>query len=113
MSQDKPDIVIRLIPERLANPDADLRYDLPDLIQRLTNGAATDNGYGPNDEMYVFLRWDGAESTMAAVLRVLETERLHGNDLAVAATVAVGRHPRYRTVFPEGEGGELLVEDSA
>ena len=31
----------------------------------------------------------------------------------LAATVAVGRHPRYRTVFPEGEGGELLVEDSA
>ena len=38
-------IIIVLDPGRLANPDADLRYRIPEWIEEVSNGAICDNGY--------------------------------------------------------------------
>ena len=38
-------IIIVLNPAKLENPDLDLRYDIPDRIHEVSNGAIQDNGY--------------------------------------------------------------------
>ncbi len=38
-------IVIRLDPQLLSNPDADLRYRIPELLAQRSEGAITDDGY--------------------------------------------------------------------
>jgi len=40
-----PSIVIQLDPKLLVNPDADLRYLLPDLIVERSQGSIADDGY--------------------------------------------------------------------
>ena len=40
-----PTIYVRLDPRKLDNPDTDLRYALPDLIQEASCGEVKDDGY--------------------------------------------------------------------
>ena len=50
-------IIISLDPEKLSNPNADLRYDLPDKIEELSDNRITDSGYDYDNKniMYVFM----------------------------------------------------------
>lgn len=43
-------IIITLDPEKLDNPDLDLRYTLPEQLEQWTHGAVTDNGYDYLDD---------------------------------------------------------------
>ncbi len=56
-------IIIVLNPAKLENPDADLRYDIPDTIEEITEGDIQGDGYDydfpNNDDMAIFLTGNG------------------------------------------------------
>lgn len=93
-----PDIVIRLSPRLLQNPDADLRYLLSDEIIAQGNGLLEDNGYdyatpiseGGSTDLLLFLSTDAPNDAIVIVHKVLATATICGNsDLARATTVTI------------------------
>ena len=44
-SRPRPENAIRLDPERLANPDLELRYALPNKLEKVTQGRVRDDAY--------------------------------------------------------------------
>ncbi len=105
-----PSIVIRLDPAKLDNPDLDLRYDIPDLLAQRSDGVISDDGYDYEVEggaMHIYLATTDNTRALPFVLTLLLEDRLHGNRLADAATVAVSDVPavdalEFRVVYPAG-----------
>jgi hypothetical protein len=98
-------IVIKLYPEKLANPDLDLRYLLPDLIVEKSGKLLRDDGYdygAKTEAMLVYLTTDDVEKALPFVLEVIENETVKGNRLKDAAIVAAGDDDNYRIVYPPG-----------
>ena len=56
-------IIITLDPEKLDNPDLDLRYTLPEQLEQWTHGADTDTGYDYLDDQLlgIWLETESAE----------------------------------------------------
>ena len=44
------DVNITLDPTKLSNPDADLRYLIPDKVSAISDGKISDNGYDYDEE---------------------------------------------------------------
>jgi hypothetical protein len=85
-------IVIRLNPQQLANPDADLRYRIPEMLEELSQGMIVDDGYtydDDSDEMHVYLLTTRLDLALPLVLEFLRTAHPLGNDLS-GNGVAVG-----------------------
>ncbi len=85
-----PTILIRLEPARLANPDADLRYVLPDRLVEASRGRLRDDGFDyedGTDAMLVFLAADDLAAVLPDVIDLLENHDVLGNRLADAAIV--------------------------
>jgi hypothetical protein len=84
-----PTIVIRLDPAALADPDADLRYRVPDLLAARTGNLLRDDGYGyeaGTDAMLIFLRTPELPASIEAVTRFLmDSAELLGQDLRPGA----------------------------
>lgn len=106
-----PTIALRLEPERLENPDLDLRYELPDAIERETDGAVRPNGYDygrTSDALVLFLETRELASAIPAVIAFLERETLLENVLAGRVIVAVSerdcadRDEDFAAVYPRG-----------
>ncbi len=96
-------IVIRLDPRLLTNPDADIRYRLPELLVQRSEGILTDDGYdylGDGHSLVLFLKTTQLESGLACVLELIEHVRVLGNDLRGAAVVAVERESGFEVVYP-------------
>jgi hypothetical protein len=114
-----PSIVIRLDPEGLQNPDADLRYELPDLLAERSGGLMKADGYDYEPDcnaMQIYLRTSDVGSAVSQIVEFLETESLHGNRLAEAAQVGVNESEaslvrEYRIVYPPGSSGVIAVPD--
>jgi len=104
-------IVLKLDPERLENPDADLRYLVPDFLAQRSEGVIADDGYDylENYEMVIFLQVTDVARASEIILQVLATERIHGNDLRPGCTVGVERDGTYEVIFPPGFQGEFRV----
>lgn len=86
-------ILIRLDPAQLPNPDADLRYLVPDALAKASDGLLRDDAYDYEEGtnvMRIFLATEHVEAGVAIVIRFLEDERVLGNHLAPAAEVAIG-----------------------
>ena len=116
-----PSIVIRLDPTQLADPDLDMRYEIPDLLAQRSGGLIADDGYeyetydldSPN-ALLIFLKTPNIESALPHVLSLIEKDRLCGNDLAPASIVGVSEQnapeaTEYRVVFPAGASPVLKV----
>ena len=102
-------IVIQLDPTRLANPDLDIRYMLPDLLVARSGGRLREDGYdyfgeGLESLMQVYLTTEDAAAALPGVIHVLRTERVLGNDLSEVA-VAVEDEEGFRVVHPPGFAG--------
>ena len=92
-------IVIKLDPRKLTNPDADLRYRVPDAICELTSRRVWGVGYDYLDEpnsiggpvMAIFLECadDDIEGSLASVLEILKTTTFIDNQLGDVAEVLV------------------------
>lgn len=100
-----PTLAIRLDPRLLNNPDADLRYRLPDLLVERSGGLMDDDGYdyvGENALMVVFLKTTDTEASLAHAVHVIENVPLLGNDLKAAAVIALDRGDGYKVAYPPG-----------
>jgi hypothetical protein len=103
-----PTIAIRLDPDLLDNPDADLRYLIPDLIVAAGGGFAAGDGYDYDvmGRMILYLAVTDLAAGLSAVEAVLDHQQPLGNHLRPAAIVAVAEPDHcddpqaYRVVFP-------------
>ncbi len=100
-------IIVKLEPGKLANPDLDLRYLIPDRIEEISDGAIQDNGYDylEDDSLGIWLRAESAEGSYPVVIKMMQEERFLGNDLAQAAEVYISElesdeFENCRKVFP-------------
>ncbi len=86
-------IVISMDSRKMANPDLDIRYLLPDRIEEWSEGAVTDDGYDYVDEdghiLAVWLDTENADDWWPKVVELLKTEQFMDNDLSQSALVLI------------------------
>lgn len=84
-------IVIKLNPEKLTHPDADLRYLIPDTIEELTFGKVKDNGFDYLDDkvssMLIYLSSDNPKENIFSVLEIINTQTFKGNQISGRAEI--------------------------
>jgi hypothetical protein len=96
-------IAIKIAPDKLANPNLDLRYVLPDLIAGRSGNTIQDDGYdyaADSDAMLVYLTTGDLEKALPVVIEVIENVEVLGNCLKDAVIVAAGVYDDYRVVYP-------------
>ena len=106
-------LAIRLDPQLLDNPDADIRYRLPDLLAERSAGVITDDGYdyvGEQPLMVVFLKASRLKPALACILDVIVNVPVVGCLLRPGAVVAVERKAGWEVVYPPGFAGPFLPE---
>jgi hypothetical protein len=106
-------LVIRLDPKLLSNPDADLRYVLPDLLVERSSGNFTDDGYdylGEEPYLVLFLKASNLSAAISCVTDMIENVRVLDNDLRPATVVAVETPKGYEIVHPASFDGKFLAE---
>lgn len=104
-------IVVRLDPRLLDNPDADIRYRLPELLVERSGGIITDDGYdyvGDVPLLVVFLKASEVERALACVVDVVQNVHVLDNDLRLAGVVAVERDGGHEVVYPSDFVGPFL-----
>lgn len=87
-------IVIRLTPAKLKNPDLDLRYVVPDEIEKATKGAISDNGYDylPDKSMGIWLQTENAQQYYPFIVKLFKKKKFLKNDLAKAAEIYISEN---------------------
>jgi hypothetical protein len=108
-----PTIIVRLNPQLLDNPDADIRYRLPDLLAERSGGVISDDGYdyvGDEPLLVLFLKASKLKPALACVLDVIQNVRVLGNDLRRAVVVAVRRRGGHDVAYPPDFAGPFLPE---
>lgn len=106
-------IVIRLDSRLLTNPDADIRYRLPELLVQRSGSTLTDDGYdyvGDEHLLILFLKTTQLESGLVCVLELIEHVRVLGNDLRLAVVVAVEREAGFEVVYPVNSVETFVLE---
>jgi hypothetical protein len=91
-------IVIKLDPHRLANPNLDLRYVLPDFLEKRSGGLVHDDGYDYGEKtaaMFVYLTTEHLTEALPIIIDVVENGEVMGNRLKDAVIVAVGEYDNY------------------
>lgn len=103
-------IVISMDSRKMANPDLDIRYLLPDRVEEWSEGAVTDDGYDYVDEqghiLAVWLETEDAEGWWPKIVELLKTEQFMDNDLSQSALVLISEesgaeYDQCRQVWPE------------
>lgn len=86
-------IMIKLRPSELTNPDADLRYVIPDKISGLMDNRVIDDGYDYLDDefttMAIFLKSDNIKDDVKGLLEILKNESFIGNNIYETAVVSI------------------------
>lgn len=91
-------IVIVLSPGKLENPDLDLRYNVPDRIEELSDGLIKDNGYDyidtdqPGPLMGIWLETESADKNWPMIVKLLQEEKFCGNDLSKSAEIFISEN---------------------
>lgn len=87
-------IAIELSPEKLVNPDLDLRYVIPDKIEELTNGKVKDNGYdyGERNSLIIFLKSSNCKEDVQTVIEIIKTEIFLGNNIYKECTISISEN---------------------
>lgn len=81
-------ITLRLHVERLRNPDLDLLYRIPELVEARGNGVVFGDGYdythydpdGEPADLLLFFLTEDVDAALAVIRNVLGTETVCGND---------------------------------
>ena len=84
-------IVIRLVPAKLKNPDLDLRYVVPDKIEKVTKGGIADNGfdYLPDNSMGIWMQTENAQQSYPLIVKLFKKKKFLKNDLSKAAEIYI------------------------
>lgn len=107
-SQSAETIATGIDPQRLDNPDADIRYKLPDILVEQSAGLIVDDGYdyvGSQPLLVMFLKCTDLQKAISCVLHVIQHVRPFGNDLRPATTIAILRDGECKVIFPAGFSG--------
>jgi hypothetical protein len=105
--------VIRLDPTKLTNPDADIRYLLPDMLVERSKGLIADDGYdyvGKQPLMLISLTTSDLKAALRLILDVIQHAQVLGNQLSESAVVAVEQGTTYQIVFPQDYQEPFLPE---
>lgn len=103
-------IVISMDSRKMANPDLDIRYLLPDRVEEWSEGAVTDDGYDYVDEqghiLAVWLETEDVEGWWPKIVELLKAEQFMDNDLSQSALVLISEesgaeYDQCRQVWPE------------
>ena len=86
------EIVIQLSPERLSNPDLDLRYVIPDTLSEIADGdlEVQDNGYDYSElgnSLNLFLLVSDVAAFATQTTDYLAKNKLFGNDVLPACKI--------------------------
>ncbi len=84
-------IIVKLSPEKLTNPDLDLRYDIPETLEKATDGAISDNGYDylSDGSIGVWLSTENAQQSYPRVVEVFRKQKFLDNDLSQSAEIFI------------------------
>lgn len=84
-------IIVKLDAGKLANPDLDIRYKLPEKIEAFTAGKVKENGYDylGEKELGIWLAAEDAGTQVQDVISCLKKKRFAGNDLSATAQVYI------------------------
>ena len=114
--QMKPIIVpaIKLNPEKLDNPDLDIRYEIPDRVREVTKEVVGDDGYDYlNDEynsIVIYLDTRDPDYGVKAVLELLEKETFCDNQILKGAIIGLDKGEGFSVVYPTDFAGECVFE---
>jgi hypothetical protein len=106
-------VAIKLNPRELPNPDADLRYRIPDLIADATNGRIRDDGYdyADGDIMIVYLSCNDPASDVAEVIETLRANEICDNQILDSAVIGISTDATtFTIVHPSENDGEFSVD---
>jgi hypothetical protein len=88
-------IMLRLNPEKLANPDLDIRYVLPDLLVEKSNSLIIDNGYDYEDfgnrAMLLYLQTNNLEKALVCINDLITNTKVLDNDLSDAVEIILDK----------------------
>ncbi len=84
-------IIIKLDSRKLDNPDLDIRYLLPDEIEKYTDNKVSDNGYDyiTDMELGIWLETEDAKAYLDPILHLLKEKKFCGNDLSKTAEIYI------------------------
>ena len=84
-------ILVVLNSGKLENPDLDIRYELPDMLQKYTQNEICDNGYDyiTNEELGIWLAAKSAKESYGKVLAFFEEHLICRNDLTETVKVYI------------------------
>ncbi len=89
-------IVIKLNPEKLENPDLDLRYCIPDRIEKISNGKIRDDGYDYLDDtsnsIGIYLQTESAQEHYPMIVQLFREEKIMENDLSLSAEIYISEN---------------------
>ncbi len=103
-------IAIKPAPSRMANPDADMRYQIPQRIEQATANAVIDDGfeYLDDDKMVIFLRTSSPDDD--TVIDILSEESFCENMILETGVVGVDSGSGYTVIHPQNYTGDFEVE---
>lgn len=82
-------IIIKLDSRKMENPDLDIRYTLPERIEKITSGRITDNGYDyiTDYELGIWLATDNALEMFPVVADLIRNDsNLQSAEIYVSET---------------------------
>lgn len=84
-------IIIKLDARKMKNPDLDIRYLLPDAIEKYTDNKVCDNGYDyiSDNELGIWLETKDAKGSLGLILKLLKEETFCENDLSGTAEIYI------------------------
>ena len=105
-------IAIKLNPEQLSNPDADLRYLIPKRVQEVYKESITEDGYDYLDDnsMVIYLATDDPDAGVKKVIELLQNEKVLNNRILESAIIGLDRGSGYTVVFPADFEGQAEFE---
>ncbi|MDE6500923.1 MAG: hypothetical protein K2L10_02420 [Ruminococcus sp.] len=94
-------IIIKLDSRKMKNPDLDIRYILPERIEKITSGRITDNGYDyiTDTELGIWLATENSSETFSDIIGIIKKEMFCNNDLSESAEVYIS--PKENAEFNE------------
>ncbi len=84
-------IIIKLDSRKMKNPDLDIRYLLPDAIEKYTDNKVCNNGYDyiSDTEIGIWLETQDAKGSLDLILKLLKKEEFCQNDLSETAEIYI------------------------
>jgi hypothetical protein len=104
-------IALKINRSKLENPKADIRYQLPEQIQYLSDGQLRDDGYdyAKDGELLLFLVGEDDFDFRTFVDKLFD-EPFSDNDLSLATQVAVDQGDGYEVVYPPEFEGKFTLD---